>query len=456
MIIDSSLYANPYEDSIQRLLQIEGQKKAQLQDEQKSLQNQKTALSDIDSKLSTLDTQLTSFLESTDDSFQPLNGSSSNSEAIDIVSTSGMENPDSYSISVNQRAKEDIVLSDAETNTGTDYNATGSGSFDISFGSGSSTTVNVDTTGLNNQEVLEAIATKIDDQFGDQVNASVYQLGDGTSKLSFKSTETGEANRINITNQQGDLSGLNLTHQNTADELNAQFTIDGVTFERSSNLVDDAVEGLTFEINKETSTTETLNIERDIEEARKNIEGFIEKFNGANEIIRNKTFLNADTGDRGVLQEERTVRNLSLNLRTAASLPVDSLSGSSIDSLRNIGIELDSTGNMSITDSEKLNEALTQNPDKVGELFSADDGIASSLQNEIDTYISGSESVFSTLESGINDQIDRLDDRIENEEEYLVRKEEELRAEFTQLNQIISQGQNQFSRVQAFQSQLGL
>ncbi len=456
MIIDSSLYSNPYQDTIQQLIEVEGQKKAQLQNEQSALRNQKTALSDIDSKLSSLNTLLTSFTDSAAEKLQPLSGTSSNPDAVSVVSTTGMNGTGNYSIDVSQTAKEDIVLSDAVSQTGTDYNATGSGSFDIAIGSGAATTINVNTTGLNNQEVLEAVATEINDQFGDEINASVFKLGDGTSKLSFKSSKTGEANRINITNQQDDLSALNLTHENTANELNAQFTIDGVTFERSSNLVDDTVQGLTFEIHKETTGTETLTIERDTEEARTNIEDFVEKFNATNQIIRNKTFLDGDTGDRGVLQEERSVRNLSYDLRTAASQPVSSLSGSSISSLRNIGIELTTNGTMEITDSDALDTALEQNPDQVTDLFSATDGIAASLQNEVDTYISGNSSIFNSIEDGIDQRINRLDDRIENENEYLARKEEELRAEFEDLNQIINQGQSQFNQIVNFQGQLGL
>lgn len=454
MIIDSSLYSNPYESSIQQLMEIERQKKVQLQNEQGILRDQKTALSDIDSKLSSLDTLLSSFVNSPDEKLQPLSGTSSDPDAIRIVSTTGMDQPDNYSISVSQRAREDIVLSDAITQTDTTYSGTGSGSFDISIGGGSATTISVDTAGLNNQEVLEAIASKVDEQLGDQVNASVYQLGDGTSRLSFKSAETGEAHRIAISNQQGDFSGLNLTHQHTANELNAQFTIDGVTFERSSNLVDDAIEGLTFEINRQTSATETLTVERNTKEARKNIEYFVARFNAANEIIRNKTFLDGDTGSRGILQEERSIRNLSYNLRTATALPVDSLAGASISSLRNIGIELTTEGTMEITDSDKLDNALQQHPDGVANLFSASDGIAASLQKEIKTYISGDSGIFDSIETGINQQIDRLDRRIEDENDYLKRKEEQLRAEFTKLNQVITQGQSQYNQVLNFQSQL--
>lgn len=455
MITSNPLFNSPYESSIQQLLRIERQEKLQLQRQQKSLQTQKTALSDIGSKLTALNSLLTSFSETPADKLEPLSGTSTNSDAVSIVSTNGLDNPSSYSIDVTQLAKEDLVLSGSIGQNGTDYNTNGSGSFEIAIGSDSAIAINVDTTGLNNQEVLEAIATSVNDQLGEKVTASVFKLGDGNSRLSFKSTDTGKENRISISNQQGDFSALTLTNEYTADQLNAKFTIDSVSFERSSNLVDDAIEGLTFELNKETSSTVRLKITRDTEKARENVDDFIKKFNEVNHIIREKTFLDGETGGRGPLQEERNIRNLSFGLRQIATLPVDSLSGSAINSLASIGIELEQDGSMKVADSAALDEALANEPQAVADLFSADDGIAAALNQKIDSYIAEDSGVFNSIADGIDRKIDRLDDRIENENEYLIRKEEALRAEFAELNQVISEGQRQYNDILNFQSRIG-
>ena len=456
MISTNPMFSSPYESSIQQLLRIDAQKKLKLQGEQSSLQTQKKALSDIGSKLTALNSLMTSFSESPNETIQPLSGTSTNPDAVSIISTSGLKNPGSYSVEVSQLAKADIVLSDAIAQTGTDFNATGLGSFEIAVGSDAPATISVDTTGLNNQEALQAIADGVNDQLGDKVNASVLTLGDGTSRLSFKGVETGEANRIQVTNQQGDFSGLNLANEFTPDQLNAKFTIDNVTFQRSSNIIDDAVEGLTFELNKTTGSTEQLKITRNIEEAQAKVEEFITKFNEANKIIRNKTFINGETGDRGPLQNERSIRNLSYGLRQVATLPVGSLAGSPVNSLSSIGIELQQDGTMSLGDPAALENALTENPQAIADLFSADDGIAASFQQKIDSYISDDTGIFKGIEEGIDRKMDRLDDRIENENEYLVRREEQLRAEFAELDQIINEGQRQFDSVLNFRSKIGI
>lgn len=454
MISGGLLSTNPYEEQVQQLMQIELQKKLQLQDAQGALEDQKTALSDIDSKLSTLHSTLSSFIDSPEEQLSPLNAISTNPDAFEIISTSGLGGPANFTIDViEQVAKHDLVLSDEVNSTGSDYNAAETGSFDIDIGTANSATINIDTTGLNNGEVLDAIATEINSQLGDHVSASVLQPKNGSAQLSIKSAETGKDHRITISNQQNDLAALNFGNHYAESELNAKFVMDGVAFERSSNLIDDAIEGFSFEIKKETSTVETIEVSRDIEGAKENIEKFVEQFNEVNSLIREKTFLNGDTGSSGILQNERSVRNLSLSLRQDAALPVSSLSGSSIQSLADIGIELNTNGTMSVADEDKLVEALSENPDDVIQLFSAGDGIAASLQQRIDNHI-GNGKIFDSIGDSIDRKISRLDDRIEREDQYLVQREEQLRQEFNQLWQIINEGQQQFNNIASFQNRL--
>ncbi|MDZ7771133.1 MAG: flagellar filament capping protein FliD [Balneolaceae bacterium] len=459
MISTSALTSqtNPYESTIRQLLQLEGQKKLQLQQDKSAVTKKQTALSDIDSKLSSLNSLMESFADPTGDTFSPLTGSSSNDNAVSVVSAGGIDNPGSYNIEISQLAKQDLVTSDAFSDGGSELAGSGSGSFELTVGTGGPITINVDTTGLTNDEVLQAVADEVEAQAGEQVDASVYAIGDGTSRLSFKSLETGEASRLSIANASGDLTGINLANEYTTDELNAKFTVDNIDFERSSNLVNDVVNGLTFELNQTTTAIEEINVSRDTEAAVKKVEEFVTKFNEVNSIIRNKTFLNGETGDRGVLQDERAIRNLSLSLRQEALLPVDSLNGSDISSLSDIGIDFQQDGTMEIADMEKLKDTLATKPSQVGDLFSADtDGIATVLNQTIEAYITGTDSIFSGIEESFDRKIDRFDDRIAAEDDYLIRKEEQLRDEFARLNQAITRGQYQYNQVLNFQSKLGL
>lgn len=453
MISGSLLSTNPYEKQVQQLMQIELQKKLQLQDQQGLLEDQKTALSNIDSKLSTLHSTLSSFIDTPEEQLSPLKGTSSDPDSFDIVSTSGLDSPATFTLDVNQVAKHDLMLSDEVTATDSDYNATGTGSFDISVGSDHSATINVDTTGLNNEEVIKAVASEINSQLGDHVTASVLKPKDGTAQLSIKSTETGKSHRISISNQQDDFATMNFNSHYAESELNAKFILDGVSFERSTNLIEDAVNGLSFEIKNETTGDETIEVTRDIESATENIKTFIEQFNSVNSLIREKTFLNGDTGESGILQDERSIRNLSLSLRQDAAQPVSSLSSSTIQSLRDIGLDFKTDGSIFVDDEDKLTEALHSNSKNVVELFSADDGIANNLKQRIDRHI-GNGNIFDTIDGSFDRKISRLDDRIEREEDYLVQREEQLRQEFNKLWQIINEGEQQFNNILNFQNKL--
>jgi len=341
---NSILGSNPFESQIQQLLRLDGLKKQSLEQEKSEIQDKKTALSDISSSLSSLNSVLTSFTESPGETLSPLTGTSSNTDALSITSTSGLTSPANFDFAITQLAKQDRATSASLANTGTDLSTSGTGSFDIAIGNNASVSITLDTTNMTNEEVLNAISDQVNQQLGDDITASVFNLDGTNSQLSFKSKSTGEDFRISISNVQGDFANLNLTNTFTADQLNAKFSLDGINFERSSNLITDAVDGLSFELNQTTTATEKLTIERDLEGAKEAVNSFIEKFNEANSQIRSKTFVNAENNTRGTLSNERNIRNLSFTLRQQITQEVSSLTGTSISTLANIGIELQQDG----------------------------------------------------------------------------------------------------------------
>ena len=456
MISTSSLLSqtNPFEDTIQQLVALEQLDRLRLQAEQSQLNTKKSTLSEVGSRLSTFSTTLKSFQDSTNEQLQPLAGTSSNTDAISIISTAGLQNSGNFSFEVTQLAKQDIALSGVLSSSGTELSATGSGSFDITIGSGDPISISVDTTGLSNQEALQAIADEIDTQLGDQVASSAFNTDGNNSQLSIKSLSTGSENRISIGNVQGDFSSLGLSNVFTSDQLDAQFTIDSISFERSDNLIDDVIDGFTFELNETTTSQETITVDLDTEAAVSNVETFIEQFNNINSYIRAQSIIDTETDRNGILADERGIRNLSIDMRILAVEQVSSLSGEDISSLTDIGIALSEDGTMSIDDSERLENALKTNANLVNQLFSNSDGVAAKLESKIDLFITGEDNVLDTLEAGLDQRIERFDDRIEAENDRLDDYEAQLRAEFVALDLLINESEFQFSQVLQFQNQL--
>jgi len=452
----SSLFqqTNPYEPYVQELLQADSQQKNALQADLSNEQQKQQAVTTIGSKLSTLNTTLESFINDPLTQFSPFSGASSDPNAISVISTNGINNPGTYNIQVNQLAKSDIALSSTFSNSGTGLSTTGSGSFDLTIGSGSPITISTTTTGSTNDQVLTNIADAINNQAGDKVQASVYQVDSSHVQLSVKSLKTGSANSISISNTQGDLTGLNMTNLTPGSQLDAKFTIDGVSFQRSSNVVNDVISGMTFQLKNTTTSTDQLNVTLDTSAVKKNINSFISQYNAAVSLIRKDTFIDGKSGQKGILQSNGTIRSMSNDLWQTIIQPVASLQGTGISQLSDIGIETKSDGSLYIKDSQKLDSALKSNPKGVQNLFTASDGLATKLKSKVGMYVSGTSNVIDTIKSGISDSIKRLNQRIDSQNTYLATKQKEYEKEFTQLQQIIMQGQQQYNSIMAMQSQM--
>ena len=98
-------------------------------------------------------------------------------------------------------------------------------------------------------------------------------------------------------------------------DFDASFTIDGINFVRGSNIVTDAIDGLDFTLLDATGKEEQMTVSRDITSSKDNLEDFIKAFNEVNDTIRERTFINAETDNKGSLQKYRTIRNLSTTSR---------------------------------------------------------------------------------------------------------------------------------------------
>ncbi|MEX0773135.1 MAG: flagellar filament capping protein FliD [Balneolales bacterium] len=445
---------SPWEPQIQQILQLEGLRRAQFRFDVQVFESQKSALDDIGKAFSSMQTAMNSITDEIDSPFETMKASAT-SDAISIVSTDDSAKIGNMDIEVGQVARRDTQISAAMDMEATSFSG-GTISMDLQIGA-DTITISVDTAGLNNDEVLEKISEEITSQEDLGVSASRIQVSDTESALSIKSEETGLVNKITIDNFQDD-NGESLDLENTLslisrfadNELDAEFMIDGVSMTRSSNRIENAVDGLTFDIIGETTGEEGISVTRDTSSGRDAIESFIKSFNELNSELRENTRINAETGEMGILNRERSLRNLSMTMRQSVILPVDG------NTLADLGIEMAQDGTLSLDDSDKLESLLTEEPGTVDNFFNHEDfGIAQNLKNSVETSLSGNYSLLDTLEERFDTQIDRTNTRIERENVYLERHEESLRAEFNQLQQIIDNGEDQWNQIMNFQSSLG-
>lgn len=448
-----SQQTNPYDKFVKQLVELESRQKLLLQSQKSTMNERKSALGEVSSSISRFLTQVKVLQTPENRSFSPFATKSTNDSVVRVDSAAGMQSPGSFDLTVNRLAKQDITLSQVTGKDGTLLSATGSGSVTLTVGD-QTETINLDTTGKSDSEVMSALATQINDLFGDKVSSNMFQVDGQNAQFSIKSKGLGYDNRVQLSGWSGDLAALNMNSIVPQDQLNAQFTIDGVSFERSTNTVNDAIDGLTFTMLKDTGAREEISVSRDITKAKANVDSFIGSFNQLNTTIRDRTFLDAEGDRRGALQDVRTVRNLTLNLRQIGLLPSESAQPGELSRFSDLGIEFGKDGRMSVKDSTKLTEALEQNPEQVMALFTDEAGPVSKMRDMADGYTKANDGVIASIDKGFDFRISNLNNRIKAQEKYLETYEKQQRDQFNKLNLIIEQGISQYDQVMAFRNQM--
>ncbi len=450
----SSLFAqtSSYESFVSQLVLLESQKKLKFESEQDDVKESKTAVSTVSSTITDLEAKIKELTTASNNSFEKFSSSVSDSQVIKVNSVSGLERENTYNITVDRMATRDVALDSVRTAAGTDLAAFGDGSVTLTIGD-KTETLSVTTSGLTNKEILDAFATEIADKFGDEASASVFNTNSTDVQFSIQSLETGFDERIQFSGATGVLAEITggLSELVPDAQLDASFTIDGVTFTRGSNTVSDAITGLDFTLLDATGVEEQMTVSRDLAASKSNLEDFIEAFNEVNETIRERTFINAETGNKGPLQKYRTIRNFSTSIRQTALLNATGITSGNVANFADFGIGFENDGSMKIEDSDLLDQILTERPEQIAAFFQdAGSPIATILaQSESFTESNG---VLSSLEDSLDDKIDNLDRLIKREEDFLVDYEEEQRRIFNELDALLEAGQQQFDQVVQFAS----
>jgi flagellar hook-associated protein 2 len=292
-----------------------------------------------------------------------------------------------------------------------------------------------------------------------------------------------------------------LSGQETAG-TNAVFNIKGVQGDadivRSTNVITDLVDGVTFTLRGLTSANgENIDVSGDSEKARTAIDDFLEAYNTVTELIYTKLTekrdheLEALTEEQksslsddeimnyeaayqiGLLSGDSTLQSVRSRMRVIAAGVVGSMD-STIKSLSDIGISTGAvgssyqdtqTGMLKIVDEDKLKTALEDNPDLVAQMFGqtgtseSSTGIARRLKTTLNEFtktggiLTGrvGRAGLSFANSEFDKQINLLSEQISNGERRLQTKEEALLKQFTDLETAMSRYQSQSS---AFTQQL--
>jgi flagellar hook-associated protein 2 len=111
----------------------------------------------------------------------------------------------------------------------------------------------------------------------------------------------------------------------------------------------------------------------------------------------------------------------------------------SIRSLSDLGIRFQKDGSLSL-DESKLTNALSQDSEAVQRLFlKAYDGVGKRIPEAVDSLISTVGGAITSRQNGLSESLTALNKKINREEQRISKYQEQLTAQFTALEKLVSQ-----------------
>jgi len=193
---------------------------------------------------------------------------------------------------------------------------------------------------------------------GNGLSAQLVNTGDAVSP--YKVVVTGQSGTSNAFTISSNSPGINFnTVLQTAG--NASLTIDGIPISRSTNSISDAITGVTLNLLSTTASSAKLDLNNDISAAKTRVTALVTAYNDA------IGFLDAVTDPKstlptygGTLVGNSSVSGIRSQIRAMVT-GTSSTSSGTITALRDIGVEIDKTGKLTLANSTKLDLALMFN-----------------------------------------------------------------------------------------------
>lgn len=169
----------------------------------------------------------------------------------------------------------------------------------------------------------------------------------------------------------------------------ASLIVNGLTVSRSSNEIDDVLEGFEFSLTK-AAPGEVLNVSifEDKATAEESVRGFVDTFNAFLEAIEPLVGDNEETEEKGSLARDATAKGIITGIRNEIAAAIPGLD-SGFTSLAAIGIRTEIDGTISI-DEDTFTKAFDDNFDLVKALFAPE---TSSSDNKITVNSFGTQTI---------------------------------------------------------------
>lgn len=396
------------------------------------LENQSSALTTIQTHANNLDNDMQS-LNSLAGPLADRIVSSSNSSVVTASAATG-STPGTHVVVVNSLATTASWTSGVFSSSST---ALPAGTFSITVGSGSPTTITTDGT-----STLSDVANQINSQ---DLGVTARVVTDATgSRLAIVSSASGSNADFSIST-----SDTGFGFSRAATGANASLTVDGIGISSATNTVTGTIPGVTLNlVGAAPGSSVTLSVTPDTSAAQTAIQQFVTDYNTlVSDLTAQFTFSGSS---EGVLASDSVVRNLQSQVMAALSYTYTPASGTtSFSSLSSLGIKVGNDGTLSVN-STTLNNALQNNFSDVQSFFqgTAMNGFANAFDQQLTEFTSPSTGAFTVDLQSISNQMSDLENTVTNFETYYIAPlKTQLTAKYSQAEILLQQLPTQMQQI---------
>ena len=406
---------------------------------------------------------LISKFRSLDDAAELLSSeaSSTDESKVKVSAVTGSAKAGTHSITISALATQQINISNSYSASSQSLN--GGASFDLSItdSGGNVTTVSISDGNDNPAGIVAAInsanAGVSATLLAVNADSSEYRIvlsGDATgSENSFvvsTSLDDADLGFHDATNGNNQQSGGVYSQQLA---VNAAFTMDGVSLERASNSVGDVLDGVTLDlVGVSTAGVTKIDVDKTTTQLKSKLQDVVAAYNSVKLSLQEAS--NPESDDEiigGALANDfAAVRQVRTVLYRAITQDSSTVSGS-IGALRDIGIEITRSGDLTFNEN-KFDTVMSTNASDVSTMLSA----GTNDQSEYDSAPQGlARDVISDLEESLTDSIDGLfTSRTASSASALADYEDELVELEVRMNMVFERYLEQFTVMETLVSQL--
>ena len=279
----------------------------------------------------------------------------------------------SYDIQILQLAKAHKIAGSTQASKSEDLGLSGVMSLGVVDGEAVELTI-TDTMSL--ADIADAINAESEET---GVQATVLRVSDSSYRLVLSGVETGETIAASAVSGDDVLTSLGVTDSDGAfvdvlqEAQDAILTLDGITVTRSSNNIDDLLDGVTLHLYQTTQddpdtdsdVSITLEVGADVSSAKEAIQALVDAYNAFRDFVATQQTLASDgtVAEDAVLFGDGTMRSATLSVYSALTATIDD------ESMALIGLSFDSDGTL-VVDEDTLDNALLDDLDTVKALLS--------------------------------------------------------------------------------------